>query len=114
MRTFGKRLDGRWGRRSNKRELLAMSASLFTLTQSRVVVTTDVSLVGVKLTGAELPSKGEQVWIKLASLNVFGTVMWRRAGRCGVRFDSPLSHLEISQLHRAVQTADGQKLSFES
>ncbi|HET7678966.1 MAG TPA: PilZ domain-containing protein [Xanthobacteraceae bacterium] len=111
MRTFGRRLDGRWGRRSDKRELIALPASLFSLTESRVVVTANVSLAGVKLTGAELPSEGEQVWIKLASLNVFGTVAWRSMTGCAVRFDSPLSDLEIHQLQRAVQIANGHNLS---
>ena len=94
MATFGKRVDGVDGRRAAVRQTVAMPASMFSLEQSRVVIVEDISTTGAKLTGAELPKLGEDVWIKAGPIDAFGTVAWGDDHACGVIFEQPLNAAE--------------------
>ena len=94
MATFGKRVDGVDGRRAAVRQAVSMPASMFSLEQSRVVIVEDISTTGAKLTGAELPKLGEDVWIKAGPIDAFGTVAWGDDHACGVIFEQPLNAAE--------------------
>lgn len=94
MRTFGKSVDGVDGRRTAVRQTVSMPASMFSLEQSRVVIVEDISTTGAKLTGAELPKLGEDVWIKAGPIDAFGTVAWGDDHACGVIFEHPLNAAE--------------------
>ena len=94
MDKFGKRVDGIDGRRSAVRQTVAMPASMFSLEHSRVVIVEDISTTGAKLTGAELPKLGEDVWIKAGPVDAFGTVVWADDFACGVTFEQPLNDAE--------------------
>jgi hypothetical protein len=94
MDKFGKRVDGISGRRAAVRQTVSMPASMFSLEQSRVVIVEDISTTGAKLTGAELPKLGEDVWIKAGPVDAFGTVAWVDEYVCGVTFERPLSASE--------------------
>jgi hypothetical protein len=94
MGMFGKRVDGLDGRRTAVRQTVSMPASMFSLEQSRVVIVEDISTTGAKLTGAELPKIGEDVWIKAGPIDAFGTVTWGDDHACGVIFEQPLNAAE--------------------
>lgn len=94
MEKFGKRVDGVAGRRAAVRQTVAMPASMFSLEQSRVVIVEDISTTGAKLTGADLPKLGEDVWIKAGPVDAFGTVVWADDYMCGVTFEQPLNAAE--------------------
>jgi len=94
MEKFGKRVDGISGRRAAVRQTVSMPASMFSLEHSRVVIVEDISKTGAKLTGADLPKLGEDVWIKAGPVDAFGTVVWTEECVCGVTFEQPLSAVE--------------------
>jgi hypothetical protein len=71
-----------------------MPASMFSLEHSRVVIVEDISTTGAKLSGAELPKLGEDVWIKAGPVDAFGTVVWSDEYSCGVTFEQPLNDAE--------------------
>lgn len=94
MEKFGKRVDGVDGRRAAVRQTVSMPASMFSLEHSRVVIVEDISTTGAKLTGADLPKLGEDVWIKAGPVDAFGTVVWADDYMCGVTFEQPLNAAE--------------------
>ena len=94
MEKFGKRVDGVDGRRAAVRQTVSMPASMFSLEHSRVVIVQDISTTGAKLTGADLPKLGEDVWIKAGPVDAFGTVVWADDYMCGVTFEQPLNAAE--------------------
>ena len=94
MEKFGKRVDGVDGRRAAVRQTVSMPASMFSLEHSRVVIVEDISTTGAKLTGADLPRLGEDVWIKAGPVDAFGTVVWADDYMCGVTFEQPLNAAE--------------------
>ena len=94
MEKFGKRVDGVDGRRTAVRQTVSMPASMFSLEHSRVVIVEDISTTGAKLTGADLPKLGEDVWIKAGPVDAFGTVVWADDYMCGVTFEQPLNAAE--------------------
>jgi hypothetical protein len=94
MEKFGKRVDGIDGRRAAIRQNVSMSASMFSLEHSRVVIVEDISTTGAKLTGEDLPRLGEDVWIKAGPVDAFGTVAWADDLVCGVTFEQPLDRME--------------------
>ena len=87
-------VDGVDGRRTAVRQTVSMPASMFSLEHSRVVIVEDISTTGAKLTGADLPKLGEDVWIKAGPVDAFGTVVWADDYMCGVTFEQPLNAAE--------------------
>jgi hypothetical protein len=111
MARFGKRVDGIEGRRSAVRQTVAMSASMFSLEQSRVVIVEDISTTGAKLSGADLPKLGEDVWIKAGPVDAFGTVVWADEFMCGVTFEEPLSASEDTFIQEEARMMNLTKLT---
>ena len=64
---------------------------LMTMTDTHNVDLVDLSRCGAKLGGIHLPAPGQEVLILTGRLEAFGTVVWRRQGKCGVAFDIGLS-----------------------
>ena len=67
----------------------------------------NLSCTGAALAGQRLPGIGKDVLLTCGSIEIFGTVVWAADGRCGVRFDEPISTKSVSELRRtALQAAD--------
>jgi hypothetical protein len=58
----------------------------------------DVSSTGARLAGDNLPAPGEELFLKVERLDVFGTVAWSDGAHCGISFDEPLSDGEVCEL----------------
>ena len=94
-RRFGAR---RAERRKSKRDELGIPVSLHSITQSRVVLLLDVSTTGARIRGQELPGVGKDVLLKIAGVELFGTVV-RTSGRdSGMIFDRPIGQKELETL----------------
>lgn len=98
MHDFGKRTDGPGGRRSAPRETVLLNAALLTLSASRTVILLDVSRTGARAR-ADLPlTVGQEVWLKVNPVDIFGTVTWINGQECGILFDIPLDDGEVGRL----------------
>jgi PilZ domain len=93
---FGKRLDGIAGRRRATRKPTSLLASMFSVEQSRVVVLSDVSQSGARISAPDLPPEGQGIWLKAGPIDVFGTITWRTGEECGVSFERALSEDEAA------------------
>ena len=91
MSTFGKRVDGRDGRRKSLRQKVLLAGSARTVGSSRAVVVTDVSTQGAKLLGRELPRESANVLVTVGNVDRFATVAWSGFDDCGIAFESPLT-----------------------
>lgn len=97
-RTFGARSTGRLGKRATGRMELAIGAGLKTTGQMLSCRVDNVSRDGCCLHIENPPSIGDDVVVRIERAERFGRVAWIRNGRCGVRFDEPLSHNELARL----------------
>jgi hypothetical protein len=92
---FGAR---RTERRKSKRDELGIQVSLHSITQSRVVLLLDVSTTGARIRGNELPGVGKDVLLKIAGVELFGTVV-RTSGRdSAMAFDRPIGPADLEKL----------------
>lgn len=105
MGTFGRKVDGPAGRRSAKRQSVAMDAAASSLSCTHPVIVVEISTSGAKLQGSELPEQGAEVVVKASEFEAFADVMWRDGDHCGVRFDPPLSSLVVSSLRERSEPA---------
>ena len=110
---FGKRMDGPGGRRTAQRTPAYKAAGFMTREQSRVGYLLDVSSTGAKLDGSGNLSVGQDIWLKLGIIETLATVVWSKANCCGVRFDVPLSDVDVRHLAQAPQGAMFARLSQE-
>jgi hypothetical protein len=97
---FGKRVDGPAGRRRAKRNPAGMRGELVSQTTSIDVTLIDMSNTGAKLHGANLPSVGQSVLVRIGPMEAFGTVAWREGDQCGIHFGSPASNEEVESARR--------------
>jgi hypothetical protein len=98
--SFGKCKGG--GRRSAARAATPLVAVLSTVTRSQTAALVDVSCTGARLRGANLPGKGQDLLVKMDSVQTFGTIVWSGSSQCGLRFDTPLLEGQVVLLrHRA-------------
>jgi len=93
---FGKRLDVPGGQRKAGRSPVRLSASLQALNCSRPVTLLDVSNTGAKMTMPEPMYRGQEVWLKVSDVQIFGIVRWVRGYNCGIVFDAPLSDRQLA------------------
>jgi hypothetical protein len=98
MSEFGKRLDGPGGRRTAPREPVLLTAALMSVGCSRPAILVDLSKTGTHVQLHETLGVGQQVWLKSAPVEVFGTVVWSSDGECGIAFDEPLEEEELELL----------------
>ena len=99
---FGKRRDGPTGRRGALRERMNLPVSLYSVDQSRVSLLVDVSLIGCRLHGMGLPEVGQDVLLKGGDVELFGRIVWKGDGERGVKFDEPISELELKRLREVL------------
>ena len=102
MGAFGKRAGG--GRRSAARTSALLMAVLTTLVGSRSTVLADVSSIGARVRGPDLPAMGEELIVNIERVQAFGTVVWSDSGECGIVFEPPL-HADDERYLRDLVTA---------
>ena len=86
-------------RRRMERVPLNLHGRMQTLHGTRTVRLHDLSRFGTKVEGAaDNIQVGSEMILKCHQLDVFATVQWVRAGRCGIRFDAPISDAGIEAL----------------
>lgn len=98
MHAFGKSNGG--GRRSAARSFATLPAVFTTITRSDRAAVLDISCTGARLSGRHLPSRGEEIELKIDEVRVFGTVVWTDDDECGVAFEAPLMPFEVDRLRR--------------
>jgi hypothetical protein len=74
---------------------------------------TDISCLGARLSGNELPMNGEALELTVEGVRAFGTVAWLNECECGIAFDDPLEPLEVERLRRIAGIPSLAKLSIE-
>ena len=97
------------GRRVEPRAQIGLRTSTETLSSRGKATILNLSCAGAQLEGEALPAVGKDVLLTCQSVEIFGTVLWSREGRCGILFDEPLSRSLLSELRRtACHTARSQ------
>ena len=85
-------------RRQHAREDVMLAASAMSVTRSRSVMVNDVSSLGARLGGRDLPAPGDDILMVVGSQDRMGTVMWRTVEHCGVRLDEVLDTASIEMM----------------
>ena len=98
MHDFGKRIDGPGGRRAAPRETVLLNAALMTLSVSRTATLLDVSKTGARARTAVPLFVGQEVWLKINPVDVFGTVAWIDSHECGILFENALGDDEVAAI----------------
>jgi hypothetical protein len=71
----------------------------------------NLSSAGAQLMGGELPGVGKDVLVTCGPIEVFGTVVWAHADRCGIQFDEPITPKMVAELRRTAAAADHSSVS---
>jgi hypothetical protein len=58
----------------------------------------EVCSTGAKLRGSDLPAEGEQMRVKVGSVDMIASVAWSSGGACGITFDEPLDSNGVQRL----------------
>ena len=90
MPEFGRRIDGPGGRRKDARNPVVLAASAVTLEGSRSVILEELCSTGAKLRGSGVARTGQQLMVRIGSLELLAAVIWDRRDQCGIAFDTPL------------------------
>lgn len=98
MNNFGKRLDGPGGRRRAERATIRLAAAMHTVGASRTVSIIDVSRTGARLKTQLGLAPGQEIWLKISPVDIFGRIRWSKDGICGVLFDEPLKDDDVTRL----------------
>ena len=75
-----------------------LAGSALAVTRSRSVVISDVSALGARLGGRDLPAPGDELLMVIGSTDSMGSVMWRSGDQCGVELDEPLANDAIERM----------------
>ena len=86
---------------------LPLTAVVTTLNESHSAVVWDVSAKGAKLRGLDLPSEGEDLFLSIDGLVLFGTVVRQDDDTRGIAFDQPLNASQEARLRQKVLHANG-------
>jgi len=89
-------------RRREKRSALGVAVSLFSVTQSRVVLMLDVSTGGARISGQSLPETGKDILLKIADTELFGRVIRSGEGEAAIKFEQPIDDAVLDELRQAV------------
>ena len=89
-------------RRREKRDPLGVAVSLFSVTQSRVVLMLDVSTGGARISGQSLPETGKDILLKIAETELFGRVIRSDGGEAAIKFEQPIGDAVLEELRQAV------------
>ena len=87
MAGFGKRIDGPGGRRRIKRKTVSIYGFASSVEGSRCILIEDLSLLGARVRGRELPSPGSEIRLKRGDREIAGRVAWEKGHRRGLVFN---------------------------
>jgi hypothetical protein len=82
-------------------------ARVSTLTKNFSTHLIDVSSIGVRLHGENLPLPGEDVLVSVEGVKGFGTIVWQKGDTRGVAFEPSLFPSEVQKLRQLVSQAQG-------
>ena len=102
---FGKSSGG--GRRAAPREAAPLLAVYTTVTRSHSALLVDVSSTGARLRTPDLPGEGDELFVAIGTIKVFGTVAWTCEGEFAVAFDEPLDGEALQLLRQNVRASFG-------
>lgn len=100
MATFGKRVDGVFGQRSDLRDPALVPVVFTTLFKSGPAALVNISHTGAKLANLPDGREGDEAMIHVAGITLLGTIRWAARGMCGLEFDEPLNDAAVDQLQR--------------
>ena len=103
--TFGKSSGG--GRRAAPREAAPLLAIYTTVTSSHSAFLVDVSSTGARLRTPDLPEQGDDLFVTIGKIKIFGRVAWAREGDFAVIFEEPLDGEELQLLRDNVRSGFG-------
>jgi len=86
------------GRRDSPRAHIVLAGSVDALSGRQQISLLDISQLGACLEGPDLPAAGKDAILRCGAIDTFGTVVWASDGRCGLRFDEPISTKELMAL----------------
>jgi hypothetical protein len=89
-------------RRKSQRDPMGIPVALHSIAQSRVVTMVDVSTTGARVAGHGLPDVGKDVLLKVAGVELFGTVVRNNEKEAAMRFDQPVRASELEKLRSAI------------
>ena len=87
MASFGKRVDGPGGRRRIRRKTVSVYGFASTDDGSRCILIEDLSLLGARVRGRELPSPGSESRRRRGDREIAGRVAWENGHRRGLVFN---------------------------
>lgn len=86
------------GRRAAARARISLPATIDLIGGTASAKLLNLSSLGAMLAGADLPAAGHDVILKCGQLEIFGAVVWRDSGRCGITFDEPVDEKTVIRL----------------
>jgi hypothetical protein len=92
-------------RRRHERHAVMLAGSALAVTRSLSVVIADVSVLGARLGGRDLPSPGDDLLMIAGSTDRMGRVMWRSGDQCGVELDEQLTPDNIDRMKQEADWA---------
>ena len=93
--------------------MIGLRASTDTIAGRGTATLVDLSSAGAKLEGHGLPQSGKDVVLTCCSIEIFGTVMWKESGRCGVLFEEKISRPVLAELRDASWKAANSRFTDE-
>jgi hypothetical protein len=93
---FGKQDGG--GRRGSKRIRAPLPALLITMSDRHPAILYNISQTGARLRAKNAPPEKTELFLQVASIDVYAQVVWRRGEECGLRFEDPIRPWDIEQL----------------
>ncbi len=102
---FGKKIPVRVCRRRSTRQDVTLAGSAMSITRSRSVAVSDLSVTGACIGARDLPPAGDDMLFVIGSSDRMARVMWRYADKCGILFDQPLRQETIELMKQEAQWA---------
>lgn len=97
MRGFGTSVAGE---RSVPRSEAGRSARLAAGQKVYPLILVDLSRTGARLSGSELPQRGQGVVFRCHDVRAHAQVVWSEGDSCAVEFETPIAPGEVRRLHR--------------
>ena len=85
------RADGAPDQRRSPRYRVLLIARLVTTCSERIVKLRDLSATGAMIEGPRIPAAGTDILLQRGSLEVFGTIVWKKEMQAGIEFAEPLT-----------------------
>ena len=95
------------GKRNGNRLRLGVPAGLVMTHSTCRCVIEDVSATGARIQVEEPLAEGRMAMLQFHELRLYGTVIWSRAGKCGIRFERRLTQEDMEGFLWIVQHPKG-------